>query len=161
MSEAKEAVEYLDTYWSGERGLLETVVGALAKDPRVAAVAPLQDVSLGGKTIMVALIRSTEPLGAPPEGLTEEGEHVGSIAAGVFMRGPVSPTPLAWMDRLPPDRQVVLLEALDATPEGRRFKARMLAAREIEPNHPDTLAGITMMRQAGVLTEDEAAVLLA
>lgn len=156
--------EYIDTYWSGERALLETVVGALAKDARVASVAPLRDVSLGGRTLAVALIRTTEPLGTPPAGITEEGASTGSLAAGVFMRGPEPPplpTPLEWMDRLPPDRQVVLLEALDSHAQARRFKARMLAAREIDPAHPDTQAGVGLMVRAKVLTEDEAKVLLA
>lgn len=71
------------------------------------------------------------------------------------------PTPLEWMDRLPPARQVVLLEALEATPQGRLFSRRMMAAREIDPAHPETQAGVAMLRGAGVLTEEEAAALLA
>jgi hypothetical protein len=72
-----------------------------------------------------------------------------------------NPTPLAWMDRLPPDRQVVLLEALDATPQGRRFAKRMLAATEIDPKNAETVAGVQMLRAGGVLTQAEADVLLA
>jgi hypothetical protein len=74
---------------------------------------------------------------------------------------PPNPTPLAWMDRLPPDRQVVLLEALSSTPQGRWFKDRMLAAREIDPKNAETVAGVQMLRAGGVLTQAEADVLLA
>ncbi len=73
----------------------------------------------------------------------------------------VNPTPLEWMDRIPAERQAALLDALDATPEGRRFQKRMLAAREIDPKHPETRSGVAMLRAAGVLTEGEAAALLA
>lgn len=78
----------------------------------------------------------------------------------VFEAPLVLPTPLEWMDRLPADRQAVLLDALDLTPEGRRFQKRMLAAREIDPSHADVQAGVAMMLAAEVLTEDEAAALL-
>lgn len=74
---------------------------------------------------------------------------------------PPLPSPLEWMDRIPPDRQAALLDALDMTSEGRRFQKRMLAAREINPAHPDVQAGVAMLRAAGVLTDAEAAALLA
>jgi len=64
------------------------------------------------------------------------------------------------MDRLPPDRQVLLLEALGADPQGRSFKTRILSALEIDPAHPETIAGVQMLRAAGVLTEAEADALL-
>lgn len=79
----------------------------------------------------------------------------------VVEAAPALPTPLQWMDRIPPDRQAVLLDALDATPEGRRFQKRMLAAREIDTANPETQAGVAMLLGAGVLTEEEAAALLA
>lgn len=88
-------------------------------------------------------------------------EEVSARAARPTVRLRFVPTVLEWMDRIPPDRQTVLLDALDATPEGRRFQKRMLAAREIDPQHTETRAGVAMLRAAGVLTEAEAAALLA
>jgi hypothetical protein len=73
-----------------------------------------------------------------------------------------NPTPLQWMDRLPRARQVVLHEALQATPEGRLFALRLAAAKdEIDPRHPETIAGVQMLLAARVLTDAEAAALLA
>lgn len=87
--------------------------------------------------------------------------EIATRAARPVFRLRAVPTPLEWMDRLPAERQAVLLDALEATPESRRFKTRMLAAREIDPQHPETQAGVALLLAAGVLTEAEAAALLA
>lgn len=91
----------------------------------------------------------------------EEAEFRATLPGPLALARAPNPTPLEWMDRIPPDRQTVLLDALDATPEGRRFQKRMLAAREIDPKHPETQAGVAMLRAAGVLTQAEAEALLA
>jgi hypothetical protein len=72
-----------------------------------------------------------------------------------------NPTPIEWMDRIPRERQAVLLEALNASPQGRLFAVRLTAAKEIDPAHPDTIAGVQMLLAARVLTDAEAAALLA
>jgi hypothetical protein len=148
--------EQFETTWAAaDRALLDVALAAL---PPTVAVGPVVEVEWGGTTsYAVRLSTTVAPLGAPPAGIREELAPV----AGVFMQGPRKPTPLEWMDRIPAERQVMLLEVLSSTPQGRWFKDRMLAAREIDPKNAETVAGVQVLRGGGVLTAEEAAALLA
>jgi hypothetical protein len=151
-----ETVEQIEATWaSADRALLETAIAALPTQG--VAASPIVTMEWNGEVSYVARISSTKGPVALPKGIRTEAAPV----AGVFMQGPQKPTPLQWMDRLAPDRQVALLEALNATPQGRLFALRLTAAREIDPKHPDTMAGVGMLRAAKVLADDEAAALLA
>lgn len=151
-----EVEQHEVTWASNDEALLRVAVSALTQQG--VAASPIARVEWGGTTSYAVRLSSTNgPLSTPPKGVRVEAAPV----AGVFMTGPRLPTPIEWMDRISDDRQVVLLEALDATPEGRRFSKRMLAAREIDPANPETQRGVAMILRAGVLTEEEAASLLA
>jgi len=69
----------------------------------------------------------------------------------------IPPTPLAWLDRLPADRQAVMLDALDATPEGRRVQKRILATPGLDLAGADVAACLALL--AEVLTAEELALL--
>jgi hypothetical protein len=144
------------TWASADEALLRLVARTLTDAG--AAVSPMTRVDWMGYVSFAVAIRSRTPLPPPPDGVRTEAHPV----AGVFMRGapPAYPTPLEWMDRISAERQVAVLEALDVTPQGRRFKARLLAARTIDPAHAEVAAGVGMLRAAGVLGGDEAAALL-
>lgn len=152
-----ETPDHHEVTWAADdETLLRVAVDALA--PRGVAASPVVRVEWAGSVSYAVRLSSTQgPIPAPPQDVRVEGIP----AAGVFMRGPTKPTPLQWMDRLPVDRQVVLLEALEATPHGRLFSRRLLAAQEIDPEHPQTVQGVGMLREAGVLTDEEVAALLA
>jgi hypothetical protein len=70
---------------------------------------------------------------------------------------PMPPTPLQWLDRLPAERQAVMLDALDATPEGRRVQKRILAARSLDPAGADVAACLALLKD--VLGAEEIALL--
>jgi hypothetical protein len=140
-----------DTWASDDANALRIAVETA--EASGASASPVVTVQWNGRTSYAVKIASTKgPIAAPiVQGVRRE------IAPGwVVSGGPRLPTPLEWMDRLAEDRQVVLLEALETTPAGRRFKARLVAAREIDPKNPDVARGVAMLRAAGVLTAAEA-----
>lgn len=151
-----EAVAQIEATWaSDDRTALEIALAALPKNGT--AHTPIVLVEWGGRTSYASRVSSTIGAITLPVGIREEVTPV----AGVFMQGPRKPTVLEWMDRLHEDRQADLLDALQTTKDTRRFYARMLGAGEIDPRHPDTIAGVQLLANAGVLTPEEAAALLA
>ena len=154
MSEITE--QYETTWASDDENLLRVAVDAVAREG-VAASSVVRVEWAGRVSYAVRLSSTKEPLGAPPKGVRVEQIP----AAGVFMQGPRKPTPLEWMDRLPPDRQESLMEALSRTSQGRLLTIRMAAAKEIDPTSEQVRGAVAGLREAGVLTEEEATSLLA
>ena len=74
---------------------------------------------------------------------------------------PPLPTPREFMDRLSMSRQGEITAAAMQQPALLLWLLRMTGAREVDPAHPETIAGVQALRDAGVLTEQEAAGLLA
>jgi hypothetical protein len=147
-----ETSQQFETTWaSDDADLLRVAVAAVVQAG--AAASPVVRVEWGGRVSFAVRLSNTKaPFGPPPVGVREEITPV----AGVFLRGASKPTPLQWMDRLEPDRQVALLEALDTSPQGRLLSRRLLAASEIDPNHPQIAAGIALLERAGAITAEEA-----
>lgn len=155
MSETAETALYEATWAAEDETLLRLAVAALA--PHGIAASPILQVEWAGTRSFAVRLASTAPLPAPPAGVRAEL----APAAGVFMPPPRHPTPLEWMDRLPPERQQAVLEALEQTPRGRWFRSRLLAAREIDTRREEVREGIALLRQAGALSAEEADRLLA
>lgn len=87
-------------------------------------------------------------------------EEVAALPA-IEAQPPRTLTPREFMDRLPMQRQAEVTAAAMQSPALLLFMLRLTGAREVDPSHPETVAGVTALRAAGVITEQEAAALLA
>lgn len=99
----------------------------------------------------------------PGEGLQVLPE-ADALAAGHQPRPAPAPrvlTPRQFMDRLGADKQGAAAAAAQNMPELLLVLLRLAAATEVDLDHPETSAGIGMMRRAGVLTDAEAEALRA
>lgn len=74
---------------------------------------------------------------------------------------PALPSPREFMDRLTAPRQAeITLAAMQSAPL-LLWLLRLSGAREIDPAHAETIAGVHALRTAGVITEAEQEALLA
>lgn len=157
----------IDIRWSGTTAAIDAALATLGypdtPDPRVLAFGPVTDGTVAGQAVRFALIRATEEIPAPA-GVFNEPGVISESVVGVFMEGPmpaIKPTPLEWMDRIPRETQVRLYAAAQALPALGFFLFRLGAAREVDPGHPDTIAGVDAATAAGLLTAEERGFLLA
>ena len=74
---------------------------------------------------------------------------------------PRLPTPREFMDRLTEARQAEITAAAMGNAAVMLWLLRLLGATEVDPAHPETIAGVGALRAAGVITQPEAEALLA
>lgn len=70
-------------------------------------------------------------------------------------------TPREFMDRLSQVRQAEITAAAMASPALLLWLIRLSSAVEVDPAHPETIAGVNALRAAGAITQVEAGALLA
>lgn len=72
-----------------------------------------------------------------------------------------NPSPREFMDRVPMARQAEITAAAVQSPAVLLWLLRMLGASEVDPDHPETIAGVNALLNAGVITQGEAVEFLA
>lgn len=155
----------IDLRWSGSPAAIDAALTTLGypdtPDPRVLAFGPVTDATVAGQPVRFALIRASEDIPAPA-GVFDEPGAVSEGVVGVFMEGPsvVNPSPLEWMDRISRETQARLYAAAQASPALGFFLFRLGAAREVDPAHPETIAGVDAAVAAGLLTAEDRRLLL-
>lgn len=153
---------YTDIRWaSQDRAALDAALAALDGDARVAAIAPVQSATLAGVVHHFALIRVTEEIEAPAAPVFVDDAGLGMAVTGVFAAGPDrSVSPLRWMDRLSREKQIALHMAGRENAQIGFLLFRLGAAQTVDPDDPETVAGVQAMQAAGLIDADDARALL-
>jgi hypothetical protein len=128
------------------------------------------DGTLSVPLYMVPVMRAAGCTGGPADSIdvaaslaaADEVERTYWLASGLADAPPPKPTPREWLERLPSDRQQSIVDTMIGNPgAGRLWIVRALGAAVVDVADPETIAGVENMATAGVISADEAALLLA
>lgn len=139
--------------WTEEGG-----INSHPTDRAVLAFGPYRVVSVLGVDAGLILLSHTSALTIPGN---VRVSGIGAALVGGWAAEPHLPTPIEWMDRISRETQLALYAAAQSNPALGFWLFRLGAAQVVEVGNPDTVAGVTAVFAAGLITAEDRAALLA
>lgn len=96
---------------------------------------------------------------APPQDVRQTWD--GSAWSAVPPAAPVPPSPREWLERLPADKQAAVAGAVRGNDDLFWWFMKASGSTTIDVTLPETIAGVSALVAAGVLSAEDQAVLLA